>query len=111
MASDPNANPNPHPVIKPDPTVLPVLAPPRRDPSQEEFTVYRHSSLFYWWPIWFFGYIMAAISYFSDWHMAIVPDKSEPETVLTPTKVRVLAGPDAGKELEIKDNRNIVLFP
>src|SRR5437868_7790722 len=38
-----------------------------------EIIVYRHTTLFYWWPVWAFGFIMAIITYFSDQHMAIVP--------------------------------------
>lgn len=39
----------------------------------ESVTVYQHANLFYWWPVWFFGFLFAAISYFGGHHMAIVP--------------------------------------
>lgn len=32
--------------------------------------------LFYWWPIWFLGMIMAAVTYFEDHRIAIVPAKT-----------------------------------
>jgi hypothetical protein len=35
--------------------------------------VYQHSNLFYWWPVWFFGFVFAAVTYFGGHHMAIVP--------------------------------------
>jgi hypothetical protein len=33
--------------------------------------------LFYWWPIWVIGYIMALITYFDSTRLAIVPDGSK----------------------------------
>jgi hypothetical protein len=40
----------------------------------DEVAVYRHSNLFYWWPVWLVGFIFAAITYLGDQYMAIVPD-------------------------------------
>jgi len=45
-----------------------------------EIVIYRHSNLFYWWPVWAFGFLMAIITYFSDQHMAIVPAGTTPTT-------------------------------
>src|SRR5436853_873614 len=39
----------------------------------ESVRVYQHSTLFYWWPVWFFGFVCAATTYFGGHHMAIVP--------------------------------------
>jgi len=39
----------------------------------DEMAVYHHNNLFYWWPVWFFGFVMAGITYFGDMRMAIVP--------------------------------------
>jgi hypothetical protein len=44
--------------------------------------VYHHSSLFYWWPVWLFGFLFAAITWFGDTHMAIVPAKTVPKEKL-----------------------------
>lgn len=41
--------------------------------SQNKIIVYSHSTLFYWWPVWFAGFIMALVSYISDQRLAIVP--------------------------------------
>ena len=41
--------------------------------SQKKIVVYSHSMLFYWWPVWFAGFIMALVSYMSDQRLAIVP--------------------------------------
>jgi hypothetical protein len=41
--------------------------------ATDRIVVYRHSHLFYWWPIWFLGFLFAAITYFDNKHLAIVP--------------------------------------
>ncbi len=41
--------------------------------AADRVVVYQHSNLFYWWPVWFFGFVFAAITYIGDHHMAIVP--------------------------------------
>lgn len=43
----------------------------------DELAVYHHSTLYYWWPVWLFGFIMAGITYFGGMKLAIVPDKTE----------------------------------
>ena len=42
-------------------------APPK------EIVIISHSSIFYWWPVWLVGFLMAAITYLSGHAMAIVP--------------------------------------
>jgi hypothetical protein len=39
----------------------------------EEIRVYGHSNLFYWWPVWVVGFLMAALTYIDGHVMAIVP--------------------------------------
>jgi hypothetical protein len=39
--------------------------------------VYSHSPVFYWWPIWFVGLIMAAVSYLDGGRMAWLPDGAD----------------------------------
>jgi hypothetical protein len=39
----------------------------------KEIVVISHCSLFYWWPVWAVGYIMALITVIHDERMAIVP--------------------------------------
>lgn len=98
MSNDPSARPadpitNAVPVATtpvPAPVAAPVVAPPsaRQTEAQQvafwqsfflgmtkpgELPVYHHSSLFYWWPVWLFGFLFAAITWFADTHMAIVP--------------------------------------
>ena len=80
------------PHVKPGPQSMPASVPPpppraaKASPvaktlgslftgtaKPDEIVVYHHSNLFYWWPVWLAGFIMAIITYFSDKHMAIVP--------------------------------------
>jgi uncharacterized membrane protein len=48
-------------------------APPR------EIKIVSHSTLFYWWPVWAVGFIMAIVTLFSGQSMAVVPKGTEPQ--------------------------------
>ena len=91
--NDPQVSANPYPhgtppapptyaVIQPagqyPPPVAPVqqvaapsqpAPPPDEDEAKEkerkrnEVVIYSHSNLFYWWPVWVIGYVMAAVTY------------------------------------------------
>lgn len=52
---------------------LPEPVSSREVPRGREITIISHSSLFYWWPVWFIGFIMAFLTYWGDHRMAIVP--------------------------------------
>ena len=39
----------------------------------EEIRVYGHSNLFYWWPVWAAGFILAFLTYLDGHVMAVVP--------------------------------------
>jgi hypothetical protein len=43
-----------------------------------EVRIVSHSMLFYWWPVWAVGFLMAALTYFSGNRLAIVPEGTEP---------------------------------
>ncbi len=49
------------------------VARPGRVPRVSEIRIYSHSTIFYWWPVWVVGYIMAAITYAEGSRAAIVP--------------------------------------
>jgi len=53
-------------------STTPPIIPPIK-PEGNELTVVSHSTLFYWWPVWAFGYIAAIISFFSGDFLVIVP--------------------------------------
>src|SRR5687767_6274199 len=40
----------------------------------EHITVYSHSNLMYWWPVWLVCFILAGITYMGGNQMAVVPD-------------------------------------
>lgn len=42
-------------------------------PHKREITLISHSMLFYWWPIWLLGFTMAAITFFEDDRLAVMP--------------------------------------
>jgi len=39
-----------------------------------QFKVVSHSNLFYWWPVWSVGFVMAGLSFFGGDRLAIVPE-------------------------------------
>ena len=61
------------------PPAKPIGEPPApftagtRSKATDKITVYRHSNLFYWWPVWAIGFLFAIITYFDNKHLAIVP--------------------------------------
>src|SRR2546430_11877696 len=38
-----------------------------------EIRIYGHSTIFYWWPVWVVGYVMAIITYMEGSRAVIVP--------------------------------------
>jgi len=70
----------------------PALAP------KHEIRIISHCTLFYWWPVWAVGFLMAIITAFSGQVMAIVPN-----------------GTDAQKAREIpweaNDQRDVLVLP
>jgi hypothetical protein len=49
----------------------------RRRPG--EIIIVSHSNLFYWWPVWFVGFIMAGVTFFHDVHAGFI--RGHPKTV------------------------------
>jgi hypothetical protein len=60
-------------------TANPPQAPPAQAPrpQRREVMIFSHSSLFYWWPVWAIGYLMALITLFTGDRVALVPGKTE----------------------------------
>src|SRR5215218_7815097 len=42
-------------------------------PGRREIRVYSHSALFYWWPVWACGFLMAILTFIDGYRMALVP--------------------------------------
>ncbi|MFO0965774.1 MAG: hypothetical protein U0793_09355 [Gemmataceae bacterium] len=51
-----------------------------------ELTVFGHSSLFYWWPVWTVGYILAIITYLGGEHIAFSYHGVQTEVIIHPSK-------------------------
>src|SRR5207302_9138801 len=78
---------------KPAPVPRPAFVPPAH---KNEIRIVSHSTLFYWWPVWALGFLMALVTAFSGQYMITVPsgstfregveipikDAKEPRTVL-----------------------------
>src|SRR3954452_21098355 len=54
-----------------------TLPPPLARTDQGEVRIYQHSMLFYWWPVWVIGYVMAAWTWYDGHRMAILPKETE----------------------------------
>jgi len=63
------------PGYTPAPTPAAVPAPVR----DEEIRIYGHNNLFYWWPVWAVGFLMAALTMLDGHLMAIVPSGTKVE--------------------------------
>jgi hypothetical protein len=53
------------------------------DQRVQEVTVISHSPLFYWWPVWAVGFVMAAVSYWQGERVAFVPPGTVAESGVT----------------------------
>lgn len=92
MANEP---PGGTPAPAPTPAAAPAPPANRAGGAAERVFVIQHSDLFYWWPVWFFGFVFAGMSYWEDFHMAIVPAGTR---ALSQRKVEVEPG-----TIEVRD--------
>jgi hypothetical protein len=46
-------------------------------PAPGEVKLYSHSPIFYWWPVWLVGYLMAFLTYLDGGRLAVVPGGTE----------------------------------
>jgi hypothetical protein len=80
--------------------------------ASQEIRIYSHSSLFYWWPVWAVGFLMALLTLTNGYHMALVPAETKPESsreVAGSGTRDVLIVPE-GKKLP-KDSKGELLGP
>jgi hypothetical protein len=54
--------------------------PPTADQQVAKVVVISHSPLFYWWPVWAVGFLMAALTYWEGYQVAFVPPGTEAQT-------------------------------
>ena len=65
----------PSPAAPAVPTHTPVAVVP-----EHEIRVYGHNNLFYWWPVWAAGFLLAFLTYLDGHVMAVVPAGTEVES-------------------------------
>ena len=75
----------------------PVNIPAGTPPAQEnKVTVISHSNLFYWWPVWAIGFLMAGLTYLDGDRLATVPTGTqaikEPVTYKDPKTGELVQG-------------------
>ncbi len=86
-------------IVRPAPEPAP-LTPPGKD----EVIVVSHSNIFYWWPVWAVGFLMAIWTLIDGHRMVTLPTKSE-----------VVSGADVtykdGTKKVTVENRDVVILP
>jgi len=65
---------------------------PDASAGDEQIVIFGHSNLFYWWPVWLVGFILAGLTYMDGHVMAVVPPGSRIENNGT-----VLVAPEGQK--------------
>jgi hypothetical protein len=45
--------------------------------APKDITLYSHSTIFYWWPVWLVGFTLAFVTYLEGGRMAVVPPGTE----------------------------------
>lgn len=59
------------------------MSSPSSTAAQDEIVVISHSTIFYWWPVWFVGFLMALWTFIEGDLMAIVPPGTVAESAKT----------------------------
>ena len=65
---------------------------PAADDRPFEVVVISHSPIFYWWPVWAVGFLMAGLTYWYGYQVAFVPPGTVAEARATSRRVRRPAG-------------------
>jgi hypothetical protein len=58
-------------------STVPAPPPGQALTGQTEIRIVSHSTLFYWWPVWAVGFLMAIFTWFDGHRMAVVPRKTK----------------------------------
>ena len=70
------SSPTPTPAPVPPPHMAPAPPPPAvgvSGTSAQEIRIVSHSGMFYWWPVWAVGFVMALLTFVDGHRMALVP--------------------------------------
>src|SRR5215210_3683523 len=65
------------------PPGMSVSGIPAAERGSREIKLVSHSPIFYWWPIWLLGYIMAFITYTEGHRLAILPSNENVKIEVT----------------------------
>lgn len=103
-----STTPSPPPA-GPVPPAGTIPVPPAHAPAENKIKVISHSMLFYWWPVWFFGFIFSIWTYIDQTYMLILPKGAkvtvtEDNDVNKTTHVKVEANMHGAKWDELKKN-------
>ncbi|MFO0813400.1 MAG: hypothetical protein U0796_09285 [Gemmatales bacterium] len=79
------------PATPPKPT--PPPPPPSNGNLPQEVIIYGHTALFYWWPVWAFGYLFAILTWMGDHRAAIIPSQSQYDEATSTIRVLDSKGP------------------
>jgi hypothetical protein len=79
--------------------------PPVAHAVPNEITVVSHSNLFYWWPVWAVGFLLALLTLYEGHRMVTVPSRSE-----AAVGKRVTIEKADGSE-QTFENREVVVLP
>jgi hypothetical protein len=60
-----------------------TMASTTSEVTPNEIVIISHSTIFYWWPVWLVGFLMAALTYLSGHVMAFVPPGTVAESSRT----------------------------
>jgi hypothetical protein len=95
-----------------------VAQPPRptQAPSTDrnEITIVSHSNLFYWWPVWAVGFLMAILTAIDGHRMVTVPkpnDKDDKDAVVAAASKEVVILKPGGKESKTLADRDVIVLP
>jgi hypothetical protein len=64
------------PSVPPGVVVAPV-ATAEQIAAEKEIRVYGHSNMFYWWPVWVAGFLMAVLTYIDGHVLVVVPEGTQ----------------------------------
>jgi hypothetical protein len=81
---------------------------PQVAPAKREITIVSHSTLFYWWPVWAVGFLLAFITLLDGHHMVVLPAKAELGTKAEGTIHVTVKDKDEERKL---DGQTVLIVP
>jgi hypothetical protein len=85
---------------------------PRSKGDPNQITIVSHSNLYYWWPVWVVGFVMAIITYFDGYVMAVLPAKGVAAAVDADLTIATHTQNDKGEKTnsETSHNNQVVVY-